>query len=72
MILTPIMTEVAYAVESIAKENEGISFGKNGVFAQAYGLFNIAWALGGIAGPLVGGLLNQSCGWPVTTLVLAG
>ena len=70
MVLVPLMAEVTYAVEAtVAKRPVGF-LGEKGAYAQAYGLFNMAFAAGCLVGPLVGGLLNQRVGWSATTLVL--
>ena len=68
--LTPIMAEVTYCVEAMAEKSPPGTFGKNGAMAQAYGLFNMAFAAGSMAGPLMSGLLVQNAGWPTATLVL--
>lgn len=70
LVLTPEMAEIAYAVEAKAKRHPPGFFGKNGAMAQAYSLFNMAWAAGCLVGPLLAGLVNQNAGWAVTTLIL--
>lgn len=70
LALTPIMAEISYAVDAKAKRRPPGFFGKNGAYAQAYGLFNMAWACGSMIGPLLGGLVNSSEGWPTATLIL--
>jgi MFS family permease len=42
--LTPLMAEVSYAVDAQGAKRPAGFFGKNGAFAQAYGLFNMAYA----------------------------
>ncbi|GAB7355152.1 hypothetical protein MBLNU459_g5722t1 [Dothideomycetes sp. NU459] len=71
LILTPLMAEVMYAVEAKAAKRPAGYFGRGGAYAQAYGLFNMAFAAGSMAGPLLAGLINQHRGWGTTTLVLA-
>ncbi|KAG9947027.1 MFS general substrate transporter, partial [Aureobasidium melanogenum] len=68
--LTPLMAEVSYAVDAQGAKRPAGFFGKNGAFAQAYGLFNMAYAAGTLAGPLLAGLVKQRAGWGTTTLVL--
>jgi MFS family permease len=68
--ITPMMAEITYAVDAKARRRPEGFFGKNGAYAQAYSLFNIAWAAGCMIGPLLGGLLNQAHGWGTATLVL--
>ena len=70
LALTPLIAEIAYAVDAKAKRHPPGFFGKNGAYAQAYSLFNMAWAAGCLIGPLLGGLINQSHGWGTTTLIL--
>ncbi|KAF2169394.1 hypothetical protein M409DRAFT_20614 [Zasmidium cellare ATCC 36951] len=70
LALTPIMAEIAYAVEAKAARRPSGFFGENGAYAQAYALFNMAWAAGSMIGPLLAGLVNQSHGWPTATLIL--
>ncbi|KAF2150252.1 MFS general substrate transporter [Myriangium duriaei CBS 260.36] len=68
--LTPIMAEITYCVEAmVAKAPKG-TFGEKGAMAQAYGLFNMAFAAGSMLGPLLGGLIVEGAGWKVATLVL--
>ncbi|KAL4807634.1 major facilitator superfamily domain-containing protein [Aspergillus unguis] len=77
-----LMVEVNHAVEEKEKECPGI-FGEKGGTGQAYGLFNVAWSGGQVAGPLVAGWLVNWGGWGrmvsafaviggVTALVLLG
>ncbi|KAF7197772.1 putative MFS-type transporter C18.02 [Pseudocercospora fuligena] len=70
LALTPIMAEISYAVDAKAKRHPPGFFGKNGAYAQAYGLFNMAWAAGAMIGPLLAGLVQESHGWPTATLIL--
>lgn len=70
MTLTPMMAEIAYAVEAKGRNRPAGYFGKNGAYAQAYSLFNVAWAGGFLIGPLLAGLTVQASGWPTSTLIL--
>lgn len=70
LILVPLMAEIMYAVTAKAEKRPPGYFGKGGAYAQAYGLFNMAFAGGSMAGPLLAGLVNQKYGWGTTTLVL--
>lgn len=70
LVLTPVMAEITYAVDAKAQRRPPGFFGKNGAYAQAYSLFNVAWAAGCMIGPLLGGLVNESYGWGTTTLIL--
>ncbi|KAL4871079.1 hypothetical protein BDV12DRAFT_206922 [Aspergillus spectabilis] len=57
-----LMVEVSLVVEEMEKKYPGI-FGEMGGTAQAYGLFNVAWSGGQVAGPLVAGWLVTWGGW---------
>lgn len=70
MILVPMMAEITYAVEAKAAKRPKGYFGKGGAYAQAYGLFNMSFAAGSMAGPLLAGLIKAHKGWGTTTLVL--
>ncbi|KAI1748017.1 MFS transporter-like protein [Xylaria castorea] len=60
--MTPLMAEISYVIEAKEAETPGI-FGENGVYGLAYGLFNMAFALGGIIGPIWAGYVVESAGW---------
>ena len=70
LVLTPMMAEITYATEAKEKAHPPGFFGKNGAYAQAYSLFNMAWAGGCLVGPLLAGLVNQAHGWGTATLIL--
>ncbi|KAI1308563.1 MFS transporter-like protein [Xylaria venustula] len=60
--MTPLMAEISYVIEAKEAENPGV-FGEKGVYGLAYGLFNMAFALGGIIGPIWAGYVVASAGW---------
>ncbi|KAF1914367.1 MFS transporter-like protein [Ampelomyces quisqualis] len=69
----PIMAEISSVAE--AKEKSMLArghpgFGKGGAFAQAYALFNVAFAGGCMAGPLLAGFIVESKGWTTMAWVL--
>lgn len=69
----PIMAEISGVVE--AKEKNMLAsgragFGPGGAYAQAYGLFNMAFAGGCMIGPLLAGFIVKDKGWSVMALVL--
>jgi MFS family permease len=68
--LTPLMAEVSYALEAQGAKRPAGFFGKNGAFAQAFGLFNMAYAAGTMIGPLLAGFIKEKAGWGTATLVL--
>ncbi|KAI1332702.1 MFS transporter-like protein [Xylariaceae sp. FL0255] len=60
--MTPLMAEISYAIEAEEAKSPGI-FGKNGALGFGYGLFNLAFALGGIIGPIWAGYVVDEAGW---------
>ena len=67
--LSPLMAEFTYIVEAKEKHRPGL-FGASGAYAQAYGLFNTAWAAGSVVGPLWAGFVRARAGWGTMTLSL--
>lgn len=67
LIFPPVMSEISLIVE--AKEQKALlaglarPFGKGGAYAQAYGLFNVAWSAGAMVGPFWAGFVNDGAGW---------
>lgn len=67
LVFPPIMAEITHVV--IAKEKSSRKGStaalkeKGGAYAQAYALFNMAFAVGTLVGPLWGGLIKQQYGW---------
>ncbi|PSN66661.1 MFS transporter-like protein [Corynespora cassiicola Philippines] len=62
----PIMAEISNIVEAKEKkmiENGEKGYGKGGAYAQAYALFNVAFAAGCMIGPLLAGFIVQETGW---------
>ncbi|KAH7025940.1 major facilitator superfamily domain-containing protein [Microdochium trichocladiopsis] len=59
---TPLMAEISYAIEAEEVANPGC-FGDKGAFGVGYGLFTMAFALGGVVGPLWAGYVVASAGW---------
>ncbi|KAI1486565.1 major facilitator superfamily domain-containing protein [Biscogniauxia mediterranea] len=62
---TVLMAEVSYAVEEKAAEEPGV-FGENGAYGLAYGVTTMAFALGGVIGPIWGGYVVEAAGWGTT------
>ncbi|KAI9369318.1 major facilitator superfamily domain-containing protein [Aspergillus egyptiacus] len=71
LMTVSLMVEVSQIVEEKERECPGI-FGKQGGTAQAYGLWNVAWSGGQVAGPLVAGWLAGKFGWGVMVSVMGG
>ncbi|KAK7545441.1 MFS transporter-like protein [Phyllosticta citricarpa] len=57
-----VMAEICYVVAAREQKKPGI-FGPKGAYAQAYGLFNVAWALGALIGPIWAGDVKDDAGW---------
>lgn len=71
----PLMAEfsqVAEAKEQSMLKRTGHGFGKGGAYAQAYALFNVAFAAGCMLGPLLAGFVVEKDGWGVMAGVLGG
>ncbi|KAH7357555.1 MFS transporter-like protein [Pyrenochaeta sp. MPI-SDFR-AT-0127] len=69
----PIMAEISGVVE--AKEKSMLAsghagFGPGGAYAQAYALFNVAFAAGCMIGPLLAGFIVEDRGWATMAWVL--
>jgi MFS family permease len=69
----PIMAEISKVAE--AKEKSMLArghpgFGSGGAYAQAYALFNVAFAGGCMAGPLLAGFIVEDKGWTTMSWVL--
>lgn len=62
MVMTPLLAEITYVVEAKEKKNPA-AFGAGGAYAQAYGLFNVAFAGGSLVGPIWAGFVEQRAGW---------
>ena len=67
--ITPILAEVAYVIEAKEKKEPGV-YGEKGAYAQAYGLFNMAFAAGTLVGPIWAGFVLQKAGWGTMTWTL--
>ncbi|KAF1831192.1 MFS general substrate transporter [Decorospora gaudefroyi] len=73
MTFAAVMAEISAVIE--AKErtmlaNGHAGFGDGGAFAQAYALYNVAFAGGCMAGPLLAGFVAEDRGWATMALVL--
>ncbi|KAF1808340.1 MFS general substrate transporter [Eremomyces bilateralis CBS 781.70] len=68
--LPPLTAEISYLVEAKERRSPG-RFGANGAMAQAYGLFNMAFAAGCAIGPIWGGMVLEKAGWPTMGWSLA-
>jgi MFS family permease len=67
------MAEISGVVETKEKTmlaSGRAGFGPGGAYAQAYGLFNMAFAGGCMVGPLLAGFIVEDKGWAIMALVL--
>ncbi|KAG0651243.1 putative MFS-type transporter [Hyphodiscus hymeniophilus] len=62
LVMAPLMAEIDHVVEVEEKRRPG-SLGKRGAAAQGFGLFNTAFALGTLIGPLWAGFVIDKAGW---------
>ncbi|KAI1178986.1 MFS general substrate transporter [Nemania sp. FL0916] len=62
LVNTPIFTEIVHIVIAKERDRPGI-FGPGGATAQAYGLYNVAFAAGSIVGPIFAGFVREHSGW---------
>lgn len=73
MTYPALMAEISGVVEAKEKKmlaNGEAGYGKGGAYAQAYALFNVAFAAGCMIGPLLAGFIVQEKGWPTMGWVL--
>lgn len=61
-VMPPLMAEITYIVEAKEVRSPGI-FGAKGAYAQAYGLFVMAFAGGCLVGPIWAGFVDERSGW---------
>ncbi|KAI4171968.1 MAG: hypothetical protein LQ343_003877 [Gyalolechia ehrenbergii] len=69
IVMTPLLAEVTYILDEKEKHHPGL-FGEKGAYAQAYGLFNCAFAGGMLVGPLWAGFVVEKTGWGTMCLTL--
>jgi MFS family permease len=62
MAMVSLLAEITYVVKAKEKVRPG-GFGKQGAYAQAYGIYNCAFSGGLVLGPLWGGFLVRGAGW---------
>ena len=70
LIMPPLLAEIDHVVGLEEKKRPG-SLGKRGAAAQAFGLFNVAFALGTLIGPLWAGFVVKKAGWGTMGWTLA-
>ena len=69
--IAPLLAEISYVVAdkeiTIARRTGKPAWSGKGAYAQAYGLFNVAFAGGCLVGPIWGGLVVERAGWETMT-----
>ncbi|KAI9825021.1 MAG: hypothetical protein M1826_007099 [Phylliscum demangeonii] len=68
LVSTPLLAEISLVVTS--KEGR-LNVGPGGAYAQAYGLWNSAFAAGTLVGPLWCGFVKATAGWKTMAWTLA-
>ncbi|KAL8713309.1 MAG: hypothetical protein Q9220_002508 [cf. Caloplaca sp. 1 TL-2023] len=69
IVMTPLLAEITYILDAKEEHHPGL-FGEKGAYAQAYGLFNCAFAGGMLVGPLWAGAVVDKGGWGTMCLSL--
>ncbi|VUC21429.1 unnamed protein product [Clonostachys rosea] len=68
LVFGPLMAEISWsAVDGMDSTQDGMS---TVPYAQAYGLYNMAFSGGCMLGPILGGLIRDRAGWPTVCWVL--
>ncbi|KAK2025103.1 MFS general substrate transporter [Colletotrichum zoysiae] len=57
LVLGPLMAEITWVVE------EAFPSSAQSSYAQAYGLYNMAFSGGALLGPIIGGMIRDAAGW---------
>ncbi|ANB12854.1 membrane transporter [Sugiyamaella lignohabitans] len=70
MIFSPILSELSDTVSQEESKAPG-QFGKGKGYGQIYGLFNMAYSLGSLAGPIQAGYTVERYSWGVLMITLA-
>lgn len=65
LVFGPLMAEITWSVIGDSGHNTSTA-----PFAQAYGLYNMAFSGGAMLGPLLGGMIRDEAGWPTVCWVL--
>ncbi|RPA85448.1 MFS general substrate transporter [Ascobolus immersus RN42] len=60
------LAEVQLFLDDLERDHPGL-LGKNGATAQGYGLYNVAFSIGTVVGPIWAGFLRKSAGWQTMT-----
>lgn len=68
LAVTSLMTEFSKVCDGKERQDPSL-FGGRSAYATSYGIFNVAWAAGSLAGPLMAAALVRNEGWKTMTLV---
>ncbi|KAL9113783.1 MAG: hypothetical protein Q9227_002228 [Pyrenula ochraceoflavens] len=71
LVFGPTMAEITWVVEAEERRLPSGTLGPRGPYAQAYSLFNIAFAGGTLIGPIFGGMVKTNSGWSAVGWSLA-
>lgn len=58
-VFGPLMAEITWSVQGDAESKDDADI----PYAQAYGLYNMAFSGGAMVGPILGGMIRDSAGW---------
>lgn len=67
VLVGPVMTDLASFTAKLEKRRPGF-YGKGGGLASAFGIFNVAFSIGIIIGPLQAGATKDRSGWGMMVL----
>ncbi|CAK1358661.1 unnamed protein product [Cercospora beticola] len=71
IILEPLFGEIAHRSRELSQQDRDAGIeSRTGYYGQAYGFFNMAWALGDTLGPILCGFVVEARGWAMGTLAL--
>jgi MFS family permease len=63
LTLDPLLAEIFYIVEKKAEDQPQLAKAGTGLYGQAYALFNMAWSVGNIVGPIWTNAVEETAGW---------
>lgn len=70
LVFGPLMAEITWSVVGDGDEVNDEVRKSVAPYAQAYGLYNVAFSGGAMLGPIMGGLIRDEVGWPTVGWVL--
>ncbi|KEF54529.1 uncharacterized protein A1O9_09696 [Exophiala aquamarina CBS 119918] len=69
-IMTPLLAEFSKVCDAKVRQQPDL-FAEKSAYAQSFGIFNVAWALGSLIGPLVAAGIIDAAGWKTMTWSMA-